>query len=314
MVTYVKYWRTNLVLLMKRIFSILALLVLPLMLLVKTANAIPPNSHALSQGWACDAGYKRQEQQCNKIFIPPNSVLRGQGWVCKSGFKRVGQQCNKTSTAGDTQKIDLMKMIEGYDRRPSQQELSGLFTREVVGGTLLIKLKRYSEAVVRLTPYANKGNHVAQAYLGLAYKGLNQPKKVISWFGKSAKQGNALGLYGYGMSFKEGVGTPQNYKSAIFWFQKSANNGFVNAMLALGHMHYKGQGVLKSPKKALSYFRKAAAQNNKDAQFMIGLYYCGGLAVKEDMSQCASWMQKAHDNGNRKVASIWEKYELWKYQ
>lgn len=283
------------------------------MLLVNTANAIPPNSYAVGQGWKCNAGYKRQGQQCNKVFIPSNAVLRGQGWICKTGFKRVGQQCNRTSPRVK-KNIDLIKMIEGYDRKPSQQELRGLFTREVQGATMLIKLKRYSEAADRLIPHANNGNHVAQAYLGMAYKGLNKPKEAIRWFSKSAKQGNSLGLYGYGMSFYDGSGVSQDYKKSIFWIRKSANSGFVSAILTLGSMYYKGEGVLKSPKKALGYYRKAAAQNNKKAQFMIGLYYCGGITVKEDMHQCAAWMQKAHDNGSKEVAPIWEEYKLWKYQ
>ena len=57
--------------------------------------AIPPNAQAVGNGWACSTGFKRQGQQCNKIYIPPNAKLLGEGWSCIEGFKRVAQQCNR---------------------------------------------------------------------------------------------------------------------------------------------------------------------------------------------------------------------------
>ncbi|MGB1311250.1 MAG: hypothetical protein ACPG47_08560 [Leucothrix sp.] len=69
---------------MNQLITLLLSSALLIMLVSASANALPPNAHAVGNGWKCNTGYKRQGQQCNKIFIPPNAVFRGQGWICNA--------------------------------------------------------------------------------------------------------------------------------------------------------------------------------------------------------------------------------------
>lgn len=74
---------------------------------------LPPNSHKHGNGWRCNNGYKRVQNQCNpvrnltspkpriittipkpRVFIPPNAYAHGSSWKCKNGYKRVQNQCN----------------------------------------------------------------------------------------------------------------------------------------------------------------------------------------------------------------------------
>ena len=64
-------------------------------LLVSSANANPPNSHAVGTTWYCKSGYKRVGYQCQRRDKPNNSFITGSSWNCKNGYKRVGNQCQK---------------------------------------------------------------------------------------------------------------------------------------------------------------------------------------------------------------------------
>ncbi len=59
------------------------------------ALAIPPNSHMLGDTWYCNEGFRRQGNQCNRLYVPPNAHVLGDTWYCNEGFRRQGSQCNR---------------------------------------------------------------------------------------------------------------------------------------------------------------------------------------------------------------------------
>lgn len=85
--------------------------------------------------------------------------------------------------------------------------------------------KDYATALREWTPLAEKGNAIAQNYLGQMYQ--------------------------------SGKGVKQNYKEAVKWFTLSAEQKHVIAQYNLGKMYDQGLGVEKDYDKALKLYRAA---------------------------------------------------------
>lgn len=190
------------------------------MALVDTASAIPPNSHAVGQGWKCDTGYKRQGQQCNKIFIPPNAVISGQGWICKTGFKRVSNQCNKVSANAGKQDSQSKKSAA---QLKSTNALEA-FTLAADGD---------QEALKTLLSFANQGNAVAQMYVASIYlvgKGvLMDHNKAIYWVRKAAINNEPTGQHWLGISYCNGKLIRKDLRQCAKWVKKAYENGITDA-------------------------------------------------------------------------------------
>lgn len=63
---------------------------------------VPENARASKYNfgakWFCNRGYKRLNNQCDKILIPENAKLKTSGneWECLIGFRKVGDGCSET--------------------------------------------------------------------------------------------------------------------------------------------------------------------------------------------------------------------------
>jgi hypothetical protein len=57
------------------------------------ANAFPTSSYG--RGWACQRGYKMEEQACVAIHVPENAYLDSLGdrWRCDRGYSKVADGC-----------------------------------------------------------------------------------------------------------------------------------------------------------------------------------------------------------------------------
>lgn len=155
-----------------------------LSLISLSAYAVPPNAHATANGWACNTGFKRQAQQCNKIFIPPNAVLKGQGWTCKRGYIRVGQQCNKGPKTSNQNYFDELLTQLKTNKQDNQ--------RAVKAAVKVYRQGNFKQAYNMLYPLAKKNEPRAQFYLGIMHaKGegvLKDYKAAAKWMGASAKR------------------------------------------------------------------------------------------------------------------------------
>ena len=56
------------------------------------------------------------------------------------------------------------------------------------------------------------------------------------WYRKAAKKGCALGMYGIGISYDEGLGIPENKTLAAKWFAKAADLGVRDGMASLARL------------------------------------------------------------------------------
>lgn len=85
----------------------------------------------------------------------------------------------------------------------------------------------------------------------------------LSWYHKSAAQGNPNAMYNLGLIFELGqAGQAQNCETAAFWYRKSANLGYARAQFNLGSLYEVGKGVTKNEATAAMWYGQGQAQNH----------------------------------------------------
>ena len=270
--------------------------------------ALPKNAHQSHDGWACNAGFKKQGQQCNPIYIPLNASLKGNGWVCNAGFKRRSNQCNPLRVV----KIKPRKKQQSRPAQPSKRK----------GGASLQQAKQlylngnHEQAFSALYPLANSGDASAQFYLAELYysadSDLNR-KEAIKWYKKAAAAGNAYAQYNLGNVYYDGRLVPTNLDVAADWYEKAAKSGIPEAQLNLGYMFSAGKGVAKNDQLATLWYKAAANFGNPKAQSNLGYRYCAGIGADKNYEQCAFWVKKAMRQGHKNAHKIWKAFKLYKY-
>lgn len=56
-------------------------------------SPVPPHAVGNAQFWMCENGYRREGDECTKVFVPPNAHAVGDRWMCMDGFRREGDRC-----------------------------------------------------------------------------------------------------------------------------------------------------------------------------------------------------------------------------
>jgi TPR repeat protein len=88
-------------------------------------------------------------------------------------------------------------------------------------GVAAFNRQDYMVAAQILTPYAERGNASAQAYLGFMYEtGRGVPQNYTDaamWYRRAAEQGDSLAQYSLGLLYDRGFGVPQDIIEAGKW-------------------------------------------------------------------------------------------------
>jgi len=103
------------------------------------------------------------------------------------------------------------------------------------------------------------------------------------------------------------------FKEAAQYFITSANNGNSEAAYIMGYFYTGGIGVKQDLKKSVKWYEKAAKQGHINAQVNLGWDYIGGLGVKVDYKKAAYWIKKAKQQGSQKAQTLWNEFNLTKY-
>lgn len=74
----------------------------------------------------------------------------------------------------------------------------------------------------------------------------------------------------------QGHGIEPNNEFAMTWFERSAKQGQPKAMYSLGCMYEEGVGVRVNKTKALEYFQRASNLGEPTAQYKLAKYYQRG--------------------------------------
>jgi len=84
-----------------------------------------------------------------------------------------------------------------------------------------LRRQDYAQALRIFAPLAERGDAVAQTYLGYMYAyGYGVPQNYIiaaDWLHAASEQGNGLAQYWLGLMFDKGQGVPQDYVQAYKW-------------------------------------------------------------------------------------------------
>ncbi|HEX9024664.1 MAG TPA: tetratricopeptide repeat protein, partial [Geobacteraceae bacterium] len=144
---------------------------------------------------------------------------------------------------------------------------------ELDTGLKQLKKERDAETFRDTRARAEKGDSKAQLELGLMYRtgtGTNHnDDKAISWFLKSAQQGNPRAQFHLAHLLS---GRNMN-DEAVGWYRKAAEQGQIDAQFSLGVMYFNGSGVKRDYAEAARWYRKAAEQGHVEAQNMLGHIY-----------------------------------------
>lgn len=161
-----------------------------------------------------------------------------------------------------------------------------------------------------LRALAEKGDAVAQAKLGLAYRfgdGVPQDNiEAAKWCGLAAERGSAAAQCLLGECYQGGEGVPQDYTKAAKWFQLSAEQGVAVAQRHLGQAYYFGRGVPVDYAMAAKWFRRAAEQGDAGAQTKLGVAYYSGKGVPQDYTEAFAWINLAAAQGVKGPAEFRE--------
>ncbi|HQS33151.1 MAG TPA: tetratricopeptide repeat protein [Polaromonas sp.] len=126
--------------------------------------------------------------------------------------------------------------------------------------------KDYATAIKLLRPFAEAGDRMEQANLGM-------------WYGA-------------------GLGVKQDYTEAAKWYQLAANQGDVLASYNLGIMYMHGNGVIQDYKKASALFTQGAEEGCTMCQAALGTNFSAGLGTPKDLLRAYMWLNIAAADTN----------------
>ena len=131
------------------------------------------------------------------------------------------------------------------------------------------------KAAEYLMAAAEKGNSEAQWMIGEYYEdgdgGLAESEILAAeWYGKSAAQNNAVGLYNLGYCYLEGDGVEKNIQKGVELTTRSAELGHSDAQFDLATMYHMGDDVERNLEKAKEWYSKSLANGDYSSAFRIG--------------------------------------------
>jgi len=104
----------------------------------------------------------------------------------------------------------------------------------------------FEKGIEILQPFAEKGNPLAQLYMGLAYEPdrLNDINKCVTWYKKAISEYPEIGLR-LGDIYYYGNGVKKDLKEAYSYYQLGTENGHPDCACSLARMLVEGEGVKK---------------------------------------------------------------------
>ena len=155
----------------------------------------------------------------------------------------------------------------------------------------------YATAYRGFRHFAERGNSVAQFYLGLMYsKGQGVARdyaKAAKWYRHAATNGLAEAQYNLGLMYEKGRGVLQDYAEAAKWYLRAAEQNITQAQHNLAVMYTVGRGVPQDYGEAARWYRRAAGRGIARAQYNLGLMYENGQGVRRDLVRAHKWYNLA---------------------
>lgn len=120
-------------------------------------------------------------------------------------------------------------------------------------------------------------------------------QEAFPFFESSANQGDAMGQFGLGFLYEEGLAVQQDYQKALAYYQLSAAQGNAKAQCNLGWFYEQGLAVQQNYPEAVRYYQLSADQGNADAQYNLGCLYQKGFGVQQNYREAVRYYQLSAD-------------------
>ncbi len=127
--------------------------------------------------------------------------------------------------------------------------------------------KKQAEKWFRLA--ADAGLDDSQYALSKLQQEQTRINEAISWYGKSAAQGNQYAQYRLGKLYLAGEDVPKNVDRAVEYLTASAEQGNQYAQYALGKLYLMGRDIAMDEEVACKWLTASADQGNQYAQFFL---------------------------------------------
>ncbi len=175
-----------------------------------------------------------------------------------------------------------------------EQQLNEAWTAYNIG--------QYKKVLQLVQPLASDGNARAQIILGRCYEnGLGVPqdmKTAVQWFSLAAEQNNSEAQVLLAYQYELGQGVPKNDAAVVRLMTSAANAGNGEALFNLALYHGQGRyGFAKNLEESFRLAKMAADQGNAQAQRYVGACYEYGVGVAENPAEAQMWYGKAKAQG-----------------
>jgi len=122
-------------------------------------------------------------------------------------------------------------------------------------------------------------------------------KEAVDCFRRASAQGDANGIYNYGMAFARGLGGTRDDEKAFDCFRAAAEKGHPEAINSMGWFFREGRVFGKDLVLAAKWFEKAASYGNPYGQLNWGLALQHGEGVAKDPEKAAEQFLRAAEGG-----------------
>lgn len=151
----------------------------------------------------------------------------------------------------------------------------------------------YKTAKKYLLPLAERGNAVAQYFLGKIYPN----PKAMEWLAKSANQDYEKAMVLLAWHHKL-----DNCGEALKWIHLAIEKGSIDAYDEFGVWNINGTCVPENHKEAVRLYHLAAEGGSNNAQGNLGKLYLYGNGVPQDYVMAHMWFNLANANTNSREA------------
>lgn len=170
---------------------------------------------------------------------------------------------------------------------------TGTYVQELNDGILAYAKGDFLEAFNRLLPLAEKGEPLAQMFVGRLYvqgKGASHDcGEAVMWFTRAAERGNVDAQFELGTFYNQGQCVAKNDRTAVVWFALAAKQEDARAQNAIGDIYLGHGDVPPDYSKAIGWFIFAAKLFDGEALYKLGVLHALGRGVPKDYLEAYKW-------------------------
>lgn len=145
---------------------------------------------------------------------------------------------------------------------------------------------------VKVQDLAATGDSDAEVEMGMRAKTFDAK---ISWYRKSALQGNLEGEYRLGIHLILDGKTPKDRHEGFSYLSHAAAAGWPPAAYDLGFCYANGEGVPKNNSKAIEWYKKAALKGVAQAEYALAYMYFMQGVQSISPGQASDWLISSVD-------------------